>query len=74
MLAIVRNPDEGDIFVKDLNGEQFVISAHEQYKMLGLCEMTFQAVIRDSEHQIFIAQSIDFDYKEEASDDTRSHV
>lgn len=74
MLAIVRDPEEGDIFVKDLNGEQFSISAYEQYKLLGLCEITYRVLIEDSEHQIFSAQSIDFDYKQEVSDDTRSHV
>lgn len=63
MKAIVRNPEEGDIFVKDLDGKYLTLEPNS-YEFLGLCERTFSVVIKDEKENIYIAQSIDFDYEE----------
>ena len=66
MKAVVRNPDDGDIFVKDLNGKEMTLSAYGDYWSLGLCEKTWELVIlRPLDQHIFIAQSIDFDVVKE---------
>ena len=62
MRARVRNPEEGDIFVQDLDGKEMTLSPYGEYESLGLCERTYhQVIMRTADQHIFIAQSIDFE-------------
>ncbi len=61
MKAILRNPENGSFWGKDLNGKEVSLWPRDQYESLGTCERTwYRVVMREHDEHIFIVQNIDF--------------